>query len=90
MEFSSNMNIERSEDQCRYDGIVIYNDIEMTSEQGCRICSAPIPPSITSTGNVMVVRFYSDSSVQYAGFSATYTSVSPVTHVEELPCYGEY
>ena len=37
-----------------------------------KYCGQEVPPIIRSTSNVLLVRFYSDSSVSGAGFNATY------------------
>jgi hypothetical protein len=35
-------------------------------------CGVEVPAVIRSTSNVLLVRFYSDSTVNLAGFNATY------------------
>lgn len=37
-----------------------------------KYCGDAVPPIIRSTSNVLLVRFYTDSSVDGAGFNATY------------------
>ena len=45
----------------------------------CRYCSTVTPPVLTSTENVMQVRFVSDASVGNEGFSASYVALNAST-----------
>ena len=57
-------------DDCSYDYVEVSFD--GYSE---KFCGDSIPPSITSSGNSMTVKFISDSDYDYDGFSAVWQSV---------------
>ena len=57
-------------DDCSYDYVEVSYD--GYSE---KFCGDSIPPSITSTGNSMTVKFVSDIDYDYDGFSAVWQSV---------------
>ena len=57
-------------DDCGYDYVEVSYD--GYSE---KLCGDSIPPSITSTGNSMTVKFVSDIDYDYDGFSAVWQSV---------------
>ena len=57
-------------DYCSYDYVEVSYD--GYSE---KFCGDSIPPSITSTGNSMTVKFVSDIDYDYDGFSAVWQSV---------------
>ncbi|KAM8897360.1 procollagen C-endopeptidase enhancer a [Spinachia spinachia] len=60
---------------CRFDYVAFFNGgAEDTSIIG-KYCGDRAPQPITSTGNVLIVQFVSDSSVTSDGFLAHYTSV---------------
>uniref|UniRef100_A0A665XBY8 Cubilin-like n=1 Tax=Echeneis naucrates TaxID=173247 RepID=A0A665XBY8_ECHNA len=59
------------------DFVQVYDDNEsdITSMKG-KFCGQKIPKPVQSSGNTMVVRFKSDSSLNLKGFKATYTKFS--------------
>ena len=57
-------------DDCSYDYVEVSYD--GYSE---KLCGDSIPPSITSIGNSMTVKFVSDIDYDYDGFSAVWESV---------------
>ena len=57
-------------DDCSYDYVEVSYD--GYSE---KFCGDSIPPSITSSGNSMTVKFVSDDYSDYDGFSAVWESV---------------
>lgn len=59
-------------DSCVYDYVEVIDGFEHDSPVIGKFCGYKIPPDIKSTSNHLQVIFYSDSSVQKAGFSATF------------------
>ena len=57
-------------DDCSYDYVEVSFD-----DHSEKFCGDSIPPSITSSGNSMTVKFVSDYDYDYDGFSATWESV---------------
>lgn len=57
-------------DQCSYDFIEIKDGV--TKELLGRFCGFDVPHELTSLSNRMLVRFFTDGSVQKNGFSATF------------------
>ena len=50
----------------------------------CRFCGRSVPPSITSTDNILTLLFVSDASVVTEGFSASYVSLNATTGTEYI------
>jgi tolkin protein len=61
-----------SHDSCVYDYVEIRDGHVTDSPLIGVYCGYKLPPDIRSTGNKLLVKFVSDSSVQKAGFSATF------------------
>ncbi|XP_045532210.1 tolloid-like protein 1 [Pieris brassicae] len=59
-------------DTCNYDKVKVRDGDSMDSPLIGMFCGHKIPPDIRSTSNKLLVIFESDSSVQKAGFSATF------------------
>ncbi|XP_041970874.1 tolloid-like protein 1 isoform X2 [Aricia agestis] len=59
-------------DNCNYDKVIVRDGDSMDSPFIGMFCGYKIPPDIRSTSNKLLVIFESDSSVQKAGFSATF------------------
>ncbi|RWS10861.1 tolloid-like protein 1 [Dinothrombium tinctorium] len=59
-------------DSCVYDYLEVRDGFQPTSPLLGKFCGYKIPDDIRSTTNQMLVKFVSDSSVQKAGFSATF------------------
>ncbi|XP_032664732.1 tolloid-like protein 2 isoform X2 [Odontomachus brunneus] len=59
-------------DNCVYDYVEVRDGHNEDSALIGVYCGYKIPPDIKSTGNQLFVKFVSDSSVQKAGFSATF------------------
>ncbi|XP_075699578.1 embryonic protein UVS.2-like [Rhinoderma darwinii] len=70
-----------SEPSCGYDYLAVFNGPYITSPLIGKYCSLT-PPPLVSTGNVMLIRFHSDDTVQLRGFQATYTLV---VSIKDLP-----
>ncbi|KAM3920451.1 embryonic protein UVS.2-like [Leptodactylus fuscus] len=60
-----------SEATCSYDYLAVFDGPNVSSRLMGKYCSVT-PPVLVSTGNVMLIRFHSDDSVQLRGFQATY------------------
>ncbi|OXU25209.1 hypothetical protein TSAR_008830 [Trichomalopsis sarcophagae] len=61
-----------SHDNCVYDFVEVRDGHSSDSPLIGVYCGYKLPPDIRSTGNKLLVKFVSDSSVQKAGFSATF------------------
>ena len=74
--------------RCRYDVINIYDDSAASGSKLAYFCGNANDnlPSVQSTGRDMTVEFISDGSVQFTGFSATYTSTQPSTGENHVSC----
>ncbi|CAG9136871.1 unnamed protein product [Plutella xylostella] len=59
-------------DTCSYDKVKVRDGDSMDSPLIGMFCGYKIPPDIRSTSNKLLVIFESDSTVQKAGFSATF------------------
>ena len=57
----------------------LHYDVIFSSHVDCRYCSTVAPPVLTSTENVMQIRFVSDASVGNEGFSASYVALNAST-----------
>lgn len=62
--------------QTIYDAVEVYNGPTTGSPLLGRFSGSNIPPSVSSTGGSMLVRFYSDLQTTAQGWSANYTSTS--------------
>ncbi|XP_039438500.1 tolloid-like protein 1 [Culex pipiens pallens] len=66
------------EKQCSYDFVEISSGYDDTSgQQHGKYCGNSMPPEIISMSEVVVIRFGSDDTVGFKGFSASYVAVSP-------------
>lgn len=64
------------------DSVIVYNGNSVTSPRLGAFSGSSLPPNVTSTGGVMLVRFITNSSGTADGFSASYTSQL------NIPCSG--
>ena len=64
------------------DSVFVYNGSTITAPRIGAFSGNSLPPAVTSTGGVMLVRFVSNASGTADGFTASYTSTLNV------PCYG--
>uniref|UniRef100_A0A4W4F6Q8 Cubilin n=1 Tax=Electrophorus electricus TaxID=8005 RepID=A0A4W4F6Q8_ELEEL len=65
---------------CIHDYVEVYdNGTAQTGNLLGRYCGRSVPPSLTSTDNLMTVLFVSDSSLANEGFSASYVSINATT-----------
>ena len=57
---------------CEYDSLEVYNGAtKEPRNRVAKLCGSQLPDPITSTGNEMILRFHSDSSVALKGFKLT-------------------
>uniref|UniRef100_A0A673AMU3 Cubilin n=1 Tax=Sphaeramia orbicularis TaxID=375764 RepID=A0A673AMU3_9TELE len=69
---------------CNFDYVEIYDNGTVQSGRLIgRYCGNSVPPSITSTDNLLTLLFVSDSSLAVEGFSATYVSINATTDCSE-------
>ncbi|XP_052697133.1 cubilin-like isoform X2 [Crassostrea angulata] len=57
---------------CRYDYVAVHDGMSEDDPLIGRYCGTQVPAPITSTSNVLYVRFVADYTVHKAGFNATY------------------
>ncbi|MGH0159306.1 UNVERIFIED_CONTAM: hypothetical protein FKN15_040677, partial [Acipenser sinensis] len=70
---------------CDYDYVEVYdNGTIATGTKLGRYCGRSVPPSLTSTDNMMTLLFVSDSSISTEGFSASYVSINATTDCGEV------
>lgn len=62
--------------QTIYDAVEVYNGPTTGSPLLGRFSGSNIPPSVSSTGSTMLIRFYSNLQTTAQGWSANYTSTS--------------
>ncbi|XP_055631741.1 tolloid-like protein 1 [Toxorhynchites rutilus septentrionalis] len=66
------------EKSCSYDYVEILSGFEDTSGQvHGKYCGNFLPPEIISLSEIVVLRFRSDDTVGFKGFSVAYVSISP-------------
>uniref|UniRef100_A0A336MKA2 Metalloendopeptidase n=1 Tax=Culicoides sonorensis TaxID=179676 RepID=A0A336MKA2_CULSO len=73
------------EKACSYDYVEIYGSFDESSGplQG-RYCGVNNPPEIISTHEALLVRFKSDDTMGFKGFSASYVAVDPFDEFDEM------
>ncbi|XP_058456836.1 cubilin homolog [Malaya genurostris] len=70
---------------CMYDFVEIYDNSSQTNAFVGRYCGMTKPPAITSAGNIVTIRFKTDSSNSKDGFSLSFMFID----VQKL-CGGNY
>lgn len=60
-----------------YDAVEVYDGTSASATLLGKFSGSSLPPSITSSGGSMYIRFFSDNSVTDSGWSAYYTSTTP-------------
>nr|KAG5698139.1 hypothetical protein BaRGS_001734 [Batillaria attramentaria] len=74
---------------CYYDWVKIYDGNDLLGQY----CGVSAPDTITSTSNTLTVTFYTDWSVTFEGFSASYVTYDPasdaLTRQYDLYPFGE-
>ncbi|KAI8521417.1 Suppressor of tumorigenicity 14 protein [Branchiostoma belcheri] len=82
-----NFNVE-SHSSCGYDYVALWDGVEdATATYIGSYCGTSLPPSVTSLGNSMWIRFRSDSSVARPGFKLTYQARAPSVAALASDCY---
>ncbi len=71
-----NLNFTQFNTEEGYDGIIVYDGNNTSAPILGSFSGTSIPPNITSSGGQMLVVFVSDYSVNFQGFTATYSSNS--------------
>ncbi|XP_067017043.1 CUB and sushi domain-containing protein 3-like isoform X1 [Acropora muricata] len=66
--------LEHGSNYCPYDYVEVTDPNYPTSSIKIKRCGYQIPWCVTSTSNVLYVRFVTDHSVAYSGFFASYTN----------------
>lgn len=80
----SSFNLEYHQD-CRYDYVEVYdNGTAQTGTLLGRYCGRSVPPSVTSTDNMLALLFVTDSSIAVEGFSVSYISINATTDCSEI------
>ncbi|XP_058123035.1 cubilin homolog [Anopheles ziemanni] len=70
---------------CMYDYVQIFDNSSMAHSMVGRYCGSEKPPTITSSGNMLTIRFVTDSSSSRDGFSLAFTFIDV-----EKTCGGNY
>ncbi|KAK2192635.1 hypothetical protein NP493_27g02025 [Ridgeia piscesae] len=65
------------ETDCGYDYVEIYDGRDASSKQLGHFCGNQIPQEFISTGRHLLIRFKSDDTINWKGFSATYVLAGP-------------
>lgn len=60
------------ETDCGYDNVEVFDGEHDTDTLIGRYCGSTLPPEISSTGQFLLVRFKSDDTINWKGFSAVY------------------
>ncbi|XP_053392429.1 tolloid-like protein 1 isoform X5 [Mercenaria mercenaria] len=60
------------ETDCGYDNVEVFDGQHDTDTLIGRYCGSTLPPEISSTGQFLLVRFRSDDTINWKGFSAVY------------------
>uniref|UniRef100_W5MX16 Cubilin n=1 Tax=Lepisosteus oculatus TaxID=7918 RepID=W5MX16_LEPOC len=71
--------------ECLYDYVDVYdNGTTATGSLLGRYCGRSVPPSLTSTDNLLTILFVSDASLATEGFSAGYVTINATTDCAEV------
>ncbi|KAH3862569.1 hypothetical protein DPMN_025538 [Dreissena polymorpha] len=77
------------ETDCGYDNVEVFDGPHDTDTLIGRFCGGEVPPEIFSTGQFLLVRFRSDDTINWKGFSAVYLeggrASSPNNNVKPVP-----
>ncbi|XP_078578599.1 plasminogen-like [Branchiostoma floridae x Branchiostoma japonicum] len=77
-----------SHTSCGYDYVAMWDGVDdATATYIGRYCGTTLPPSVTSLGNSMWIRFRSDASVARQGFKLTYQARAPGVGALATDCY---
>uniref|UniRef100_A0A182INM1 Uncharacterized protein n=1 Tax=Anopheles atroparvus TaxID=41427 RepID=A0A182INM1_ANOAO len=70
---------------CVYDYVQVFDNSSMADSLVGRYCGSEKPPAITSSGNMLTIRFVTDSSSSKDGFAVAFTFIDV-----EKSCGGNY
>ncbi|MBK7958710.1 MAG: M4 family metallopeptidase [Bacteroidetes bacterium] len=73
---SFNIEAASSDGKSIYDAVEVYDGVNTSAPLLGRYSGNTLPPSLTSTGGSMYIKFYSNVAVSDSGWSAVYTSVT--------------
>ncbi|XP_026321881.1 tolloid-like protein 1 [Hyposmocoma kahamanoa] len=65
------------ETKCDYDFVQVFGGLERSGGDYGKFCGTKMPPEIVSTSEALIVRFRTDDSIVFKGFSASYQAVKP-------------
>ncbi|XP_046963116.1 tolloid-like protein 1 [Vanessa cardui] len=65
------------EDNCGYDYVQVFGGLEGSAGNYGSFCGTKMPPEIVSTTDALLVKFRTDDSIVFKGFSASYQAVKP-------------
>ncbi|RVE47431.1 hypothetical protein evm_007941 [Chilo suppressalis] len=65
------------EANCGYDYVQVFGGLEGSAGDYGTFCGTKMPPEIVSTTEALLVRFRTDDSIVFKGFSASYQAVAP-------------
>ncbi|XP_013164435.1 PREDICTED: tolloid-like protein 1 [Papilio xuthus] len=74
---------------CGYDFVQVYGGLEGSAGDYGSFCGTKTPPEIVSTTEALLVKFRTDDSIVFKGFSASYQAVKPELWSEEDSSEGE-
>lgn len=78
------------EANCRYDYVQVFGGLGGSGGNYGTFCGIKMPPEIVSTSEALLVRFRTDDSLVFKGFSASYQMVKPTWSDEDSLEGGEY
>ncbi|XP_066598353.1 cubilin-like [Prorops nasuta] len=64
-----------SSSSCQFDSVEIFDGPSIDSPLIGRYCGTDLPPTVTSTSNVLLVRFKTDWSFEFEGFKLKYETM---------------
>lgn len=65
------------ETECGYDSVEVFDGRDSSSEKLGKFCGNSIPPEFVSSGRYLLIRFKTDDTINWKGFSAWYVLASP-------------
>ena len=77
--------VENRTPNCANDHITVYDGFDESAPVIGKFCGLNPPPELTSSGRKMMIRFYSDNSIEYSGFTAEYTSFQEPSQPQLVP-----
>lgn len=78
------------EANCHYDYVQVFGGLDGSGGNYGTFCGTKMPPEIVSTSEALLIRFRTDDSLVFKGFSASYQMVKPVWSEEDSLEGAEY